>query len=478
MGEIASMALDLLNAVRQHKISHRPNETLKLRIGIHSGPVVAGVVGLTMPRYCLFGDTVNTASRMESNGEALKIHISPQCKEALDQLGGYIVEKRGRILLKGKGEVTTYWLTGTTDNAIKPREVNLNDLPPLFYKSSVVAASLGQQRLSNTHRLTDADSVYSLNGSSHTNREYSPKSSQRKFIDRMPLHLNTGHSQITLNQPESIVTDRESNSLDCPLKKPLAMVRPRRILSSGKSSSSDDYNNRFHSSTSINECPSHLRESRSLEPFPSQLRRRLDYIKLPALRVNKHNSRSLDDGVSMISYNPNYFDMLGSMYQRAVAAATPAIMAAAGVTDDTEASVTDGEWSAGCSDAIIDTNQKAPAAHNKYFNNNCNGSIAMTEDANCPLLPFRGSWTTANDDVLLMNQKRWRSLETVNVEKETRSKKELPRSTNWSWLFGLFKSGPRASDVSLRKVTAVPSDVKGMPAFCDLPPAPENESMV
>lgn len=119
--EIASMAIELLKSVSDFKIRHLPNEVLQLRIGLHTGPVVAGVVGTTMPRYCLFGDTVNTASRMESHGLPLKIHTSPQTKDHLHRSGNYILKSRGLVNIKGKGDLETYWLLGHVDDTSQYR---------------------------------------------------------------------------------------------------------------------------------------------------------------------------------------------------------------------------------------------------------------------------------------------------------------------------------------------------------------------
>ncbi|XP_054713715.1 atrial natriuretic peptide receptor 1-like [Uloborus diversus] len=129
--EIARMSLALLNTVKTFTIRHRPHEQLKLRIGLHTGPCAAGVVGLKMPRYCLFGDTVNTASRMESTGLPLKIHLSTRTKEVLDTFHTFLLECRGDIEIKGKGKMTTYWLIGEQESPPPPPTppTHISDIP-------------------------------------------------------------------------------------------------------------------------------------------------------------------------------------------------------------------------------------------------------------------------------------------------------------------------------------------------------------
>ncbi|XP_033827635.1 guanylyl cyclase C [Periophthalmus magnuspinnatus] len=113
--DIAHMALDILSFVGTYQLEHLPGIPLWIRIGVHSGPCAAGVVGNKMPRYCLFGDTVNTASRMESTGLPLRIHVSKSTISTLKRTDcEFEYEQRGETYLKGKGKEITYWLTGVT----------------------------------------------------------------------------------------------------------------------------------------------------------------------------------------------------------------------------------------------------------------------------------------------------------------------------------------------------------------------------
>jgi guanylate cyclase len=112
---LALMALDMQAAMRS--VDGEVGQLgLELRVGINSGPVVAGVIGRKRFLYDLWGDAVNTASRMESHGSAGRIQITRTTKELLED--EFVCEPRGTIAIKGKGEIEVWYLVGR--RAVEP----------------------------------------------------------------------------------------------------------------------------------------------------------------------------------------------------------------------------------------------------------------------------------------------------------------------------------------------------------------------
>ena len=114
-GDVVMAALEIQEFMQQQK-SHNGDELLiELRIGIHTGPVIAGIVGTKKFAYDIWGDTVNIASRMESSGEVGKVNISGTTYQLIKD--NFACEYRGKIAAKNKGDVDMYFIESAKNTA-------------------------------------------------------------------------------------------------------------------------------------------------------------------------------------------------------------------------------------------------------------------------------------------------------------------------------------------------------------------------
>jgi len=137
---IAKFAIDAIKVANQTMIKEDDPDLgcVNIRVGFHSGPVVSSVVGNVNPRFCLFGDTVNTSSRMESSSKKNGIHLSEAAAVYLvQQAPSAQITCRGILPIKGKGDMKTYWLLGFAPDDREPDSSDSSILPDVMQQATL-----------------------------------------------------------------------------------------------------------------------------------------------------------------------------------------------------------------------------------------------------------------------------------------------------------------------------------------------------
>ncbi|CAF0732676.1 unnamed protein product [Adineta steineri] len=151
---VAGLALELVKSSKR-VINPVTKQPFRVKFGFHSGPAVGGIVGAKNYQYCLFGDTINTASRITTTGEPGRVHVSDTSYALLKDSQYFETQHRGKTELKGKGTSETYWLIGPTPaytSLIDQDQYDMDDEEPseLSYQQATKAENNAPRSFANT----------------------------------------------------------------------------------------------------------------------------------------------------------------------------------------------------------------------------------------------------------------------------------------------------------------------------------------